>query len=169
LYAAIKKYGSERFIVETLAEVDIPEELDRYEGLFIAEYKTLAPDGYNLTPGGESGPYGNKFRLNKPLSADHKSALRRALAGNKFSLGKKLTTEHRQKISKAPEVRTQDDPLANDLLDQIRQIEFEIAALFKKKSDVETVLRMRSMMIITKTNVIQFTPRSGPFACLTPA
>ena len=49
---AYQKYGT--FKVETLLEVD-NEHLDKYEVHYIKELNTLAPNGYNLTTGGEGG------------------------------------------------------------------------------------------------------------------
>lgn len=54
LYAALEKYGVENFTVTTLMESDSKEELMRAESLYIKKLKTLAPDGYNMTTGGEN-------------------------------------------------------------------------------------------------------------------
>jgi group I intron endonuclease len=53
LYRAIRKHGAENFSVEILAQVSTLEELNSSECRFIAELGTLAPDGYNMTHGGE--------------------------------------------------------------------------------------------------------------------
>lgn len=54
LARAVKKYGKENFKVEVLLCCTEPL-LDYAERHYIAEYKTLAPVGYNLTSGGDYG------------------------------------------------------------------------------------------------------------------
>ena len=49
---AIKKYGSEGFKIEVLVTCPI-DKLDEEEIRLIYEHKTLYPDGYNLTRGGQ--------------------------------------------------------------------------------------------------------------------
>lgn len=51
---AIQKYGFENFILEILAEGVTDEEANILEPNFILEYNTLAPNGYNLLPGGKN-------------------------------------------------------------------------------------------------------------------
>ena len=53
LYNAMKKYGIENFTVEILHEGIIPELLADFEITAIKEHNTKAPQGYNLTDGGE--------------------------------------------------------------------------------------------------------------------
>ena len=52
---AVKKYGKDVFIYEILHDGIIPELLDSYEIEAIEKHNTLAPNGYNLTHGGEGG------------------------------------------------------------------------------------------------------------------
>lgn len=54
---AIHKYGAKNFKKEILAECDTIEELDELEIYFIAKLNSKAPNGYNLTDGGEYHPY----------------------------------------------------------------------------------------------------------------
>lgn len=51
-YSAIKKYGFQNFISEILGEFLI-EELNSKERYFIEVFNTLAPNGYNIQPGGK--------------------------------------------------------------------------------------------------------------------
>lgn len=53
LHNAILKYGKENFKVEQIDTALNQEELDRKEIHYIASYETLAPNGYNLTIGGD--------------------------------------------------------------------------------------------------------------------
>jgi group I intron endonuclease len=57
LHAAISKYGIENFATYVLHEVDSWEEAARLEREEIAARDTIAPNGYNLTEGGD-GRYG---------------------------------------------------------------------------------------------------------------
>lgn len=50
---AIRKHGWENFTVEILAECESKEKLDAKEIFYIAEFNCKAPNGYNLTDGGE--------------------------------------------------------------------------------------------------------------------
>lgn len=52
---AIRKHGVEKFTIEVIATCESKEELDAQEIRFIAEYDCMAPKGYNLTAGGDSG------------------------------------------------------------------------------------------------------------------
>lgn len=53
LHAAMRKHGPETFSLETLYESSVWEELLAAECRLIEELGTRAPDGYNLTAGGE--------------------------------------------------------------------------------------------------------------------
>ena len=53
LGAAIRKYGAENFVLETLATAPDDVEAVALERAFIVAYGTLTPKGYNLTSGGE--------------------------------------------------------------------------------------------------------------------
>lgn len=74
--AAIRKYGSENVIVETLfcvKENTLEAEralLRLFEREAIAKYQTVSPKGYNVTLGGE-GVLG----LNRPKSPEHRAKL----------------------------------------------------------------------------------------------
>ena len=50
---AIRKYGKEDFVVETL-EICKISELDQFEKNYIEHHNTLSPNGYNLTKGGKT-------------------------------------------------------------------------------------------------------------------
>lgn len=52
-YRAIQKYGFENFDVEVLAEAKI-EDLDNLEKKYIQIFNSLAPNGYNLSEGGQN-------------------------------------------------------------------------------------------------------------------
>lgn len=52
-HKALRKYSADSFVVHTLACFENSEVLKQAEILFIAELQTLAPQGYNLTEGGD--------------------------------------------------------------------------------------------------------------------
>jgi group I intron endonuclease len=101
---AVNKYGKENFvngIIEFCSEEDV---LQR-EIYWIEKMKTLQPNGYNLTIGGE-GCIGykhtentkQKFSLRK-ISDDHKQKIRNSQIGNKNRFEKCFTQEQKDKIS----------------------------------------------------------------------
>src|ERR1039458_2806773 len=53
LHKAIRKYGKDNFLVEKIHECGTKEEMDFVEMFYIALLITKAPNGYNLTDGGE--------------------------------------------------------------------------------------------------------------------
>jgi len=53
LNSSIRKYSPENFTIEVLTECPI-EELNYYEKYYISLLNTIAPNGYNLTDGGNS-------------------------------------------------------------------------------------------------------------------
>jgi group I intron endonuclease len=58
LHTAIKKYGRDQFVVETLGSYSSRQEMNEAEAYFISFYDCMVPKGYNLTSGGEN----NYFR-----------------------------------------------------------------------------------------------------------
>lgn len=66
---ALRKYGADSVKKEILLEIN-NEMLDHYEVLFIEQYRTLVPNGYNIREGGSS--YGGTNHGRKTLSEIHK-------------------------------------------------------------------------------------------------
>lgn len=55
-HAAMKKYGKNAFLYEILhCNISTQDEMNRLESFEIKRFNTLAPNGYNLTSGGEGG------------------------------------------------------------------------------------------------------------------
>ena len=94
---AIRAIGAENFLIVILKECDSKEELDRWEKHFIKSRDTLAPNGYNLTEGGE-GTVG--FHRGKP-TPEHCAKLSAVHAG------KKKSPEHVAKVTLALKGRKQ--------------------------------------------------------------
>lgn len=69
LYAAIAKYTIDNFVIEQKEEVDISQ-LDDRESFWIKELNTLAPNGYNLTLGGEGTTYHDRIEILKLFEQD---------------------------------------------------------------------------------------------------
>jgi group I intron endonuclease len=87
LYRAINKYGKENFKKYIVEYCDV-EHLSERERYYIKEWKTKAPNGYNLTDGGE-GTSGYKF------TDEQKNTL------SKAKMGTKQSDEQKEKESKA--------------------------------------------------------------------
>ena len=86
LDCALRKYGSNNFKVEVLIICN-KKLLNMHETKFISLYNTLAPNGYNLTEGGES----------KKWSEESKKLMSEKM---KILGGHSQTIETREKISK---------------------------------------------------------------------
>lgn len=97
---ALRKHGFENFEWTILVEGKTIDELNLLEPEYIEKIGTLAPDGYNLTTGG------NNCRVTDVV----KQKLRLANLGRKFTkehkqklsvtqIGKKITNETKQKMS----------------------------------------------------------------------
>ena len=114
LFNAIKKHGKENFIWDTLHHDVLPGVLDSLEIDEIRNHNTLAPNGYNLTEGGEGGSCSEETRrkISKTLTGYvHSDETRRKLKGRTpWNKGGIHSEETRRKISKSnkskhPEVR----------------------------------------------------------------
>jgi len=53
IHRAIAKYGGNAFSLQILAETSSQNDANEKESFFIAKLNTVAPNGYNLTAGGE--------------------------------------------------------------------------------------------------------------------
>lgn len=76
LAIAIKKYGTENFIVEELISSFDKDSLNFFEKYFIKFYKTLNPFGYNLTTGGNNYTFDRQTKekmRNKKLHKESKN------------------------------------------------------------------------------------------------
>jgi group I intron endonuclease len=113
LYNAIKKYGREAFVWETLCICSI-EELDEKEKFFIKLYNTCISTGgvgYNIQLGGNGAPYGDANPSKRP---EVKEKLRNAALGDrnpckrpdvkeklrKYFTGRPKSDTHKKAISK---------------------------------------------------------------------
>ena len=99
LTEAIKKYGKDKFLIELVEEVESSERAYELEQYYIKKYNTKAPNGYNLTDGGD-GLYGviiseeDRKRRSKVMKKLHKEK-------RTGMHGKKHTEETKKKMSDA--------------------------------------------------------------------
>jgi group I intron endonuclease len=91
LYYAIRKYGAVCFSIEVLEEADLKTEQDMNlcEILYIKFLNTKAPNGYNLTDGGEG-------TIGREVSLETRNKLSKALTGKRAS---QETKDKMRKIS----------------------------------------------------------------------
>jgi len=103
IHKAIKKYGKDNFEIKLIQEVHDPTQLDYLERHYIGALNTMVPNGYNLSPGGNSNGKHSEETKEKirrahlgipkgPMSSLHKEKLRIA------STGKSPTKETRTKL-----------------------------------------------------------------------
>ncbi len=107
LQEALKKYGKENFCVEELVQCKSLQELNNTEEYFISYYNCIAPNGYNIEPGGNNKTHsaetrrkiglGNKGKI---ISAKTKIKMSAATKGEKNPFyGRKHSSETKLKIS----------------------------------------------------------------------
>jgi group I intron endonuclease len=91
LLNSIKKHGRNNFNREILEEAPSKEEAFSLEEIYIQNYKTLYPDGYNLSPKGGLG-------VPNCFSEESKQKISNSNKGKKTWLGKKHSEESKEKI-----------------------------------------------------------------------
>jgi group I intron endonuclease len=103
LLSAILKYGPESFVTDEICCAKSWADICDIESLLIAEHGTFAPDGYNLTLGGEG-----RFGYSPSAESVERSAERHRgrpchentrAAAVRAHLGRAKTAEHRARIS----------------------------------------------------------------------
>ena len=104
---AIRKYGKENFEIKVLTYCNSIEEMNHREIYYIKLFKTLAPNGYNLTHGGLNGKHtektkktiGDKQRGNKNHNFGKKASIETRLKQSNSHKGRVKTPEERLKLS----------------------------------------------------------------------
>lgn len=101
-YNAIRKHGEPYWIILQEASEDYLPELEKW---WIKFYNTYKGPGYNMTPGGEVGMYGEdhpKPMLGKKHSKETRNKMSEKSSGeNNVNFGKKASKETRKKMSDA--------------------------------------------------------------------
>jgi group I intron endonuclease len=106
--SAVKKYGEDNFIFETIKECETQDELNYWEEFYINQYNTRNRKvGYNTREGGSHGKH----------TEATKQKLRLA------NLGKKLTDEHKQRLSEAHKGKRPNDKTRQLMSDRRAGIE----------------------------------------------
>lgn len=103
IYNALKKYGPENFLYETIDKGVSKEDLDQLECYHMALANSRNRNfGYNIRGGGSRGKFSEEtkkkmsiFRKNNPYLIEH---LKKVCLNN---IGKPHTDEHKQNISKS--------------------------------------------------------------------
>lgn len=107
LAGAIQKYGRQSFIKEIVIDSICPVVITYQEQKLIRELHTIAPNGYNLTIGGEGAAHTEQAKrklsegrmgAKNPMYGKKLSPEHRAKIGAAFK-GKKLTQAHKDKLS----------------------------------------------------------------------
>lgn len=104
---AISKYGKDNFTFSVLASCSSRAELDELERKYIAEYNSLAPNGYNLMAGGTSGYVFHEETLKKM---------------SEIKKGSVLPEETKNKMSESHKKRWQFQPLRDKRSEQSKQM-----------------------------------------------
>jgi len=139
LHSAIRKYGWDKFAVSIVCEGD-KTIIDELERKYIAEYKSLCPNGYNLETGGN---------LNKNASAETRRKQSEANIKRKSippsRKGCKLTEEHKAKVSAALKGRKPSDNTLAAITKWMKEHKEEISNKHKGKKMSEESRRKLSL------------------------
>jgi group I intron endonuclease len=120
LYNAMRAHGTKAFSISVLTEcVDAREAIACERGL-IAQYGTMAPNGYNLTIGGERG-------AGYTLSPEHKAKIAKTWPGRKH------TMESRAKMRQAALGRKRSPEAIAKAVETMARISEERSVRAKKK------------------------------------
>lgn len=107
LNAAIKMYGIANFKIEEIDFASSIEELNAMEQKFINKFNTLAPNGYNLTSGGERPTFSQESRQKMSRPGDKhplwgkKHSEQSKILMSESHKGKKHSEETKKKMSEA--------------------------------------------------------------------
>jgi len=100
--SAIKKYGWDNFLHEILEDNLTLEEANVYENLYIVDHGTLAPNGYNLTTGGDNKKFCeesiNKAKKTRASKEPYRHTLEAKLKIGEASKRQICSEETRDKI-----------------------------------------------------------------------
>lgn len=106
LLNSIKKHGRDNFNREILEEAPTKEKAFSLEEIYIQNYKTLYPNGYNLSPKGGLG-------VPNCFSEETKQKISNSNKGKKPWLGKKHSEKSKEKIRLKTDVSGSKNPFFN--------------------------------------------------------
>lgn len=100
LYSSFLKYGVEQFIFQVIEEHDTREEANDAESFYIQLFQTMAPNGYNLAPGGNctSPTLSTRIKISNTLKSKQNLNLRNK-GPNHPRFGHKHSPEIRNRIT----------------------------------------------------------------------
>jgi group I intron endonuclease len=124
---AIKKYGRNNFVRQTLIECNTQEELDSYEEVFIELFSSTNRDiGYNIMPGTVNG-FGN---VNPTSLLEVRKKISESNKGRSGSLhpnyGKKLSESAKKKMSESMKLV----PISKERMDKFHKAAEEYRKIF---------------------------------------
>jgi group I intron endonuclease len=103
--SAIRKYGKENFSIEEIDGANSLSELNYLEKHYINTYNSLAPNGYNLSSGGNNGLHSDETKQkmsksgkSKVFTIQHRENIAEKSKGNTNNKGKKFSAEWREKM-----------------------------------------------------------------------
>jgi group I intron endonuclease len=103
--AAIRKYGKENFTIEEIDGANSLAELNYLEQHYIYIYNSLAPNGYNLMPGGRNSTHTEETKKKMSESAkkkiftkEHRENIGKKNRGNTNNKGRKFSVEARENM-----------------------------------------------------------------------
>jgi group I intron endonuclease len=94
--SAIKKYGEEKFLIETIHTCESKEEMNFVEMFYISLFNTKSPNGYNLTDGGEG---------NLGITPSKETRLKMSIAKKGKRISPETEIKPGQRMSPATEIK----------------------------------------------------------------
>lgn len=171
LTEAIQKYGEQKFSIELIEEVKTPEQSHELEIFYIKEYNTKAPNGYNLTDGGD-GIFGwqptdeyrqecsertKQLHKNKKIGMygkNHtektKEKMSQSAKGNQNCLGRILSEETKLKISASHKGKILNDSTKDKISENHHNVSGEKNPMYGKKHSPETIEKIRQKALLRK-------------------
>lgn len=171
LTEAIKKYGEQKFSIELIEVVESAERAYELEIFYIKEYNTKAPNGYNLTDGGD-GIFGwnitDEYReqcsfrtkdlhKNKKVGMygkKHTNETRKKMSesskGNQNCLGRVLSEETKFKISESNKGKKHTDETRKKISENHHNVSGEKNPMYGKKHSPETIEKIRQKALLRK-------------------
>lgn len=164
LTEAIKKYGEQKFSIELVEVVESAERAYELEIFYIKEYNTKAPNGYNLTDGGD-GIFGwnitdeyreqCSFRVKelhkekrigmygKKHTEETKKKMSESSKGNQNCLDRVLSEESKQKISEKHLGKKLSEKTRKKISENHHDISGKNNPMYGKKHSPETIEKLK--------------------------
>ena len=173
LTEAITKYGESKFSINLIEEVESADRAYELEIFYIKEYNTKAPNGYNLTDGGD-GIFGwdvteeyrewcsqraKELHKNKKLGMygkkhtdETKQKMSESAKGNKNCLGRVPSDETKLKISNSHIGKIVDDSTRQKISKNHHDVSGKNNPMYGKKHSPETIEKIRKKALERNSN-----------------